>query len=67
MDSITEKNNYSDEQIAEFWKWYKKAKPYTEKENRDFEFDSENIDPDRWKASIACDILMELGLLEDNN
>ena len=61
--SNIQENNYSEEQIAEFWEWYKKAKPYTEEERRDWTFDGE-IDGDRLSASIAEDILTELGLLK---
>lgn len=64
MDSITEKKEYTDEQIAEYWNLYNKAKPYSDEEWIDMEFDDE-LDEDRLGASVAKDILTELGLLEE--
>ena len=64
MDSTIEKNKYTDEQIAEFWLWYNKAEPYSEDDWINMEFDGE-MDPDRLDASVAKDILTELGLLEE--
>lgn len=64
MDLTTQKSEYSEEQIAEFWEWYQKAKPYTEEEWDNWVFDGE-MDEDRIDASIAKDILTELGLLEE--
>ena len=64
MDLFTEKSDYSDEQIAEFWELYKKAKPYTDEEWKNWEFDGE-LDEDRLGASVAKDILTELGLLDE--
>lgn len=63
MDSNTQKNEYSEEQIAEFWEWYKKAKPYTEEEWDNWVLDG-GMDEDRLSASIAEEILSDLGLLK---
>lgn len=64
MASITEKNKYTDEQIADFWEWYHKAEPYPEEFWNDYEFDSP-LDSGRLAATTAKDILIELGLLNE--
>ena len=64
MDSITEKNKYTDEQIDEFWNLYNKATPYSDEEWIDMEFDA-GLDEDRLGASVAKDVLTELGLLDE--
>lgn len=62
MDFHTEDNNYSEEEIAELWKLYRKAAPYTEQELQDWEYDG-GMDGDRIIATEAKTILQEMGLL----
>lgn len=62
MDFHTEDNNYSEEEIAELWELYHKAKPYTKQDWIDLPLDGE-MDGDRIVAAEAEKILQEMGLL----
>ena len=58
----TKDNNYSEKEIDELWDLYHKAKPYTEKDLQDWEYDG-GMNGDRIIATEAEKILREMGLL----
>lgn len=67
MDLNTKAKKYTDDEIKELWKLYKNGLPYIQGDLENIAFDSFPYEENRLGATIAKEILIELGLLEDNN